>query len=299
MSLDVQNKEIQEKLEELKRLKKLQTYKENVKLSNARKFYPYFAEYVMRDESTGDPIKLAQIHLKWIEHIQYAWSNGLHAIILAPYGSGKTSQIGVGIPLYLFGRDSSLRMMLVSANDQIAKQRLLLIRQYIDNSEEYKRLFPHVQADIDMGWTKTEIYLKRPTYAKDASLSISGATGSKIGKRLDILILDDVNDAKNTIHQPKTRDVIWTNFTGVWTSRLEPGGKILCIATRWHEEDLVGRILNDDEMRGKYAFLIQRVAEDFNSIECETIVPANKLTNRVTHRSDFSNLFQMYEQGII
>lgn len=299
MSLDLDNEAIKEKLEELKRLKKIQTYKENMRLSKARRYYQHFAQYVMRDESTGDPIKLAPIHLKWVEHIEYAWSNGLHAIILAPYGSGKTSQIGVGIPLYLFGRDASLRMMLVSANDQIAKQRLLLIRQYIDNSEEYKRLFPNVQADIEMGWTKSEIYLKRPTYAKDASLSISGATGSKIGKRLDILILDDVNDAKNTIHQPRTRDVIWTNFTGVWTSRLEPGGKILCIATRWHEEDLVGRILNDDEMRSKYAFLIQRVTDDFEAIECETIVPANQVRNRVRHRSNLEQLFEMHEQGII
>jgi hypothetical protein len=297
--LDVTSPEVQAKLDELKRLKQVYAVKESYKLSKARKYYPYFAEYILKDESTGDGIQMAPIHLKWIEHINMAWSNGLHAFILAPYGSGKTAHIAVGIPLYLFGIDTSLRMMLVSANDSIAKDRLMLVRQYIDYSPEYHKLFPHVKADEDMGWTKTAIYLKRQTYSKDPSLCVSGATGSKIGKRLDVLILDDVNDAKNTIHQPRTRDVIWTNFTGVWTSRLEPGGKILAIQTRWHEEDLVGKILNDVEMRSKYAFLIQRVSEDFESIECETIIPANARPSKVQHRAQLESLFKMYQEGVI
>lgn len=299
MGLDLESEAIKEKLKELKHLKQLRSYKEQAKMALARKYYPYFAEYVLKDESTGDGIKMAPIHLKWIEHIDFAWSNGLHAAILAPYGSGKTANIAVGIPLYLFGNDPSLRMMLVSANDQIARQRLMLIRQYMDNSEEYKNLFPHVKPDMEMGWTKSEIYLKRPTYAKDPSFGVSGATGSKIGKRLDILILDDVNDAKNTIHQPRTRDVIWTNFTGVWLSRLEPGGKVLSISTRWHEQDLIGRVLEDPEMRGKYAFLIQRVTDDFEAIECETIIPANIKPNKVRHRSDLESLFKLYNAGVI
>lgn len=142
-------------LEKLQRLKALQdeAHRQHEKrLQLARKDYRHFAQYVIKDESSGKGITLAEIHLKWLEHITYAWSNGLHAVILAPYGSGKTSNIAVGIPLFLFGQDPSLRIILVSANDSIARERLVLVRQYIDNSEEYREVFPHVKPDADMGW---------------------------------------------------------------------------------------------------------------------------------------------------
>lgn len=218
-----------EKLQKLKSLQKKAQIAHDRRLALARTDYRHFAEYVMKDESSGSNIKLAPLHIKWIEHIYYAWSHGLHACILAPFGSGKTSHISVGVPLFLLGNNPSLRIIIVSSNDSIAGERLVLIRQYIENSEEYHELFPHIKADTDVGWTKHELFLKRPTMSKDPSLSARGATSSGIGKRADIIILDDINDAKNTIHQPKMRDVIWGNFTGVYLSRLEPGGKVLGI----------------------------------------------------------------------
>jgi len=301
--LDLEHPATPEYLKKIETLKELQAQKElrkTTRLAVARKDYRTFAETCLRDESTGGLIKLAPIHKKWIEHIYFAWSNGLHAAILAPYGSGKTAQCSIGIPLFAFGQDPSLRIMLVSANDRIASERLVLIRQYIDHSDEYHDIFPHVRADEGMGWTKTNLYLKRLTYSKDASLSTCGATSSGIGKRSDVLIMDDVNDAKNTLHQPKMREVIWRNFTGVFLSRLEPGGRVLLIATRWHEMDLIGKILEDDSMRSQYAFLIQRISEDFRSIDCETIIPSKIPEGQfVQHRSELDTLFKMYENNVI
>lgn len=290
-----------EYLAKLRRFKDLQKEKEHRRqlgLQEARGSFPSFLERVMKDEASGSKIKLAEIHLSWIEHLHYSWSRGLHAAILAPYGAGKTAIMGVGLPLFSFGVDPSLRITLISANDTIAQERLVLVRQYIDYSDEYHELFPNVRADPNMGWTQRRLYLQRPTYSKDASLTASGAVGSIIGKRNDIFIFDDINDAKNTIQQPKSRETIWTKFTGEYLSRLEPGGKIVIIATRWHERDLIGSILADKDMRRAYAFLIQRVTDDFNHIECERIVPAN-MPEKIDHRVELAHLFQLHENRVI
>jgi hypothetical protein len=288
-------------LGKLRRLASLQDEKERrhqERLHEARSDFKSFLEYVMKDEATGLKIILAEIHLSWLDHIYFAWSHGLHAVILAPYGSGKSAIMSIGVPLFCFGVDPSLRITVISANDTIAQERLVLIRQYIDHSEEYQELFPNVRSDPNKGWTQKRLFLERLTFSKDPSLSASGAIGSIIGKRNDLLIFDDINDAKNTIQQPKSREIIWTKYTGEYISRLEPGSKILMISTKWHEKDLVGNIMADPNMRRAYAFLTQRVSADFMSIECETIIPA-LMPAKVESRLELAHLFNMHKKGII
>lgn len=296
---EVSTASLNEKRARLRELRRLAKLRHDQVLHYARHDFRSCVEYILKDEASGEKIILAALHKKWIEHIHFAWSHGLHAVILAPYGSGKTALISIGIPLFALGRNPSLRIVLVSANDNLARERLVLVRQYIDLSDEYHELFPQVKADENMGWTKGQLYLQRSTFSKDPSLSACGATSSAIGKRLDMLILDDINDAKNTLHQPKMREVIWRNYTGVYLSRLEPGGKVVVVATKWHEEDLVGMIMNNPEMRTKYAFLIQRVTENYDAIECETLVPASLPTNKVTHAAELDYLFKLHQNNVI
>ena len=296
-SIDVEA--FRQKLSRLQALEKRQQLTREKKLDRCRTDFAAFLEYVLKDESTGAQIILAELHKKWFEHIHFSWQRNLYPVILAPMGSGKTSLLSVGLPLFLFGQNSSLRIMLISANDSIARERLVLIRNYIDHSDEYHDVFPNVKADSELGWTKSNLTLQRPTKSKDPSLTAGGATSSSIGKRLDMLILDDINDAKNTLHQPKMRDVIWRNYKAVFLSRLEPNGRIVVVATRWHAADMVGKLLEDEDMRTKYAFLIQRVSEDFERLECETIVPYAIRPGQVNHHDETEKLFRLAEEGFI
>jgi hypothetical protein len=290
--------EYAKKLARVEELRKAEKHRRERRIRRARNDYQAFAEHVMQDELTGEKIKLAQIHKQWVKHIDTCWSNGLGAIILAPFGHGKTNICSISIPLYLFGHDPTLRIVLASANDKLAQERLVLVRKYIDHSEEYHELFPNVRADQEQGWTKGFLFLQRTTFAKDPSISACGATSSAVGKRLDILILDDVSDKKNSILQPRMREAVWGNFTGVFLPRLEPGGRILIIATRWHVADLVGKILSSEGMINQYGILIQRVSEDFTCIDSETIIPRH-MPEGVRHRAELENLFRLYERGVI
>lgn len=83
----------------------------------------------------------------------------------------------------------------------------------------------------------------------------SGVTGSVMGFPADILAIDDyLKDAKAAYSEP-VRDAQWDWFISTSSTRLEPGGKIIILATRWHSDDLIGRILakrSELNMRVRY-----------------------------------------------
>lgn len=283
------------------RLKALHTEKirrEATALQRARTDYCTFAERVIKDESTNQPIQLAAIHRDWIRHIHESFALGKHAVICAPPGHGKTSHFGLGFPLFALGRDASIRIAFLSSAAGASSDRLSLMADYIENDEDYQTVFPHVRPDYDKGWNKSKIFVTRETKAKEPSIQAAGIGGSLNGRRLDLVICDDISDDQNTLHQPAKREMIWTTYRSTVVNRLEPGGKIVILQTRWHEADLVGKLLAEPHMRKMYAFLIQRVSEDFERIDCEVLVNAD-VGKFVKHRSELHKLFALSQHGMI
>ena len=74
-----------------------------------------------------------------------------------------------------------------------------------------------------------------------------GVGGSLTGTPADIAIIDDpVKDAMEA-NSPVSRDNVWEWYTSVLSSRLHKDSKQLLVMTRWHEDDLAGRILNSPD----------------------------------------------------
>jgi predicted phage terminase large subunit-like protein len=71
----------------------------------------------------------------------------------------------------------------------------------------------------------------------------AGVDGGITGKGADLLIIDD--PVKNDVEASSEvyRQRAWRFWTSTAHSRMEPGGSIVVVMTRWHEDDLVGRIL--------------------------------------------------------
>jgi len=86
---------------------------------------------------------------------------------------------------------------------------------------------------------------------KHGSMTCVGAGGSLTGRGADLLIIDDPlkNDAE--ANSPHQRELIWDWFRSTAFTRIEPNGAIIVIMTRWHEDDLTGRIIatNKDDWR--------------------------------------------------
>jgi predicted phage terminase large subunit-like protein len=79
----------------------------------------------------------------------------------------------------------------------------------------------------------------------DGGMMTAGVGGPITGKGADLLIIDDpvknYEEAHSETYREKTMD--W--FTSTAYTRLEPGGSVILIQTRWHQDDLAGRLLRD------------------------------------------------------
>lgn len=78
-----------------------------------------------------------------------------------------------------------------------------------------------------------------------------GVGGPLTGKGADLLIIDDPIKNAEEANSETYREKTWDWFTSTAYTRLEPGGALIVIQTRWHEDDLTGRILRNAAETGE------------------------------------------------
>lgn len=74
-----------------------------------------------------------------------------------------------------------------------------------------------------------------------------GVGGGVTGQGGDVIIIDDPVKSREEAESLTYRDKVWDWYTSDLYTRLEPGGKMLITMSRWHEDDLVGRILASED----------------------------------------------------
>ncbi|MCC6315990.1 MAG: phage terminase large subunit [Thermomicrobiales bacterium] len=70
-----------------------------------------------------------------------------------------------------------------------------------------------------------------------------GVGGSPTGHGGDLIVIDDPVKNQADADSETAREALWEWYTGTIRTRLEPGGSIVVTATRWHDDDLTGRLL--------------------------------------------------------
>jgi predicted phage terminase large subunit-like protein len=93
-------------------------------------------------------------------------------------------------------------------------------------------------------WRVKRQKVGRPIYG---SMVTAGIGGPLTGRGVNLLIVDD--PVKNAVeaHSKLKRKGVWEWWQSTAATRLEPGGKIIIIMTRWHEDDLAGRLIHEME----------------------------------------------------
>ena len=82
-----------------------------------------------------------------------------------------------------------------------------------------------------------------------------GVDASIAGRRADLGIIDDPVKGRAEADSQIIRDRIWDWYKADFWPRLKPGGRIVLIMTRWHEDDLAGRLLADQDSREHWEVL--------------------------------------------
>jgi len=78
----------------------------------------------------------------------------------------------------------------------------------------------------------------------------AGVGGAVSGRRADLVIIDDPVRGREDADSETIREKIWDWYRSDLYTRLKPGGRIILIQTRWHEDDLAGRILAEMAIGG-------------------------------------------------
>ena len=78
----------------------------------------------------------------------------------------------------------------------------------------------------------------------------AGVGGAIAGRRADLVVIDDPVRSREDADSELIRDKTWDWYKSDLYTRLKPGGRIVLIQTRWHEDDLAGRLLADQQAGG-------------------------------------------------
>lgn len=221
-----------------------------------------FIELVVSDDH-GAKLRLADMHRQWVAHVNYCWERGLKAMILAHFGSGKSSSLAVPAVAWLLGRDPNKRIKVVTNDDSNATRRVGGVAKIIE-SPIFREVFPRARKGAQ--WTSHELFLRREGFALDPSVQARGVLSTGIGGRADFILFDDVVDQKNSMDSGQ-RQKILDVVEQTWLSRLEPDARVLWVATPWHASDATHQFMQ----RPGWCSLVQRVSADCAHIEQEVL----------------------------
>ena len=170
-------------------------------------------------------------------------------IIQAPPRSGKSELFSRRFPAWAFGQNPNLQMIAASYSADLSSRMNRDVQRIID-SEEYAGVFPETSFSSNTSASiNSQKNIRNSEIFEIAGYSGSyrsaGVGGGITGMGADIAIIDDpVKDAKEANSQTY-RDSVWDWYTSTFYTRLSPKSGILLGMTRWHEDDLAGRLLAD------------------------------------------------------
>jgi predicted phage terminase large subunit-like protein len=165
-------------------------------------------------------------------------------ILEAPPRHGKTELASRRFPSYVLGRYPDMKVIAASHTGSLSESINRDVQRIIDTSD-YDLLFPKTRL-AGMGSAGGHNFVRTSTEFEIVRhvgvYKNSGVDGDLTGRGGDILLLDDpVKDIQDAYSQTM-RDRAWSWFQSTFYTRCEPGGGILVIMTRWHYDDIVGRL---------------------------------------------------------
>ena len=168
-------------------------------------------------------------------------------LIAMPPRHGKSEIASRMFPAYALGRHPDLAFIATSYSADLASRMNRDVQRLMD-SEEYQAIFPATRLyGKDSRATASGTYLRNTdifeVVGHKGVYRAAGVGGGITGMGGDIILIDDPLKDRASADSPIIRQTIWDWYTSTLYTRLAPGGGIVLITTRWHTDDLAGRLL--------------------------------------------------------
>jgi len=159
-------------------------------------------------------------------------------MIFLPPRHSKSEMVSIHFPTWVLGRDKDKSIMEASYSADLAAEFGRQARNIVD-SGEYKNIFDTTLAEDSQAksvWSTNG----RGRY------NALGVGGAATGKGADILIIDDPIKNRKDADSFLIRENIYKWYQSTARTRLSPTGAVIMVVTRWHDDDLAGRVLNEN-----------------------------------------------------
>ncbi len=161
-------------------------------------------------------------------------------MIRLPPRTGKSELAARSFPPFCLGRDPSRQFIAGSSSADLARDIGRIVRNIV-KSEAFQLVFPNV------GLSEDARAAYKWTTAQGGSWYSVGVGGDVLGRGADFWLIDDPFGTMADAQSATIRDRVWGWYNGTVYNRLEPGGAIVIIGHRMHEDDLQGRL--EERMR--------------------------------------------------
>lgn len=166
-------------------------------------------------------------------------------MIFMPPRVGKSQLASEFFPEWALGKYPFLDIVSASYGASLVEGFSRNIRRAIRDDDAYKTVFPNVRLDDETGaiarWTLR--FEQDGRERLGGGYRCVGVGGPLTGTGADILIIDDVVKNAEEANSETIRDATWSWYSTTARTRLMPGGGVIIVLTRWHDDDLAGRIL--------------------------------------------------------
>jgi predicted phage terminase large subunit-like protein len=197
-----------------------------------------------------------------------------------PPRHGKSQLVSIFYPAWFLGRNPDKKVMMVSHTTDLAVDFGRKVRNLI-STDAYKAVFPTVSLAIDSKsagrWNTNH---KGEYFACGIGSSIAG-------RGADLLLVDDPHSEQDVLSgnfEVFERAYEWFTFGA--RTRLMPGGRVAIVQTRWHLDDLTGRVTRDMAKNDK--------SDQYEVVEFPAILEVtNKKTKKVEQKPLWPEFFDM------
>lgn len=268
------NKEIKEKI------------KREARLEMCRRDFYFFCKtlqkkFYVTETNSSEHLKILCDTLQ-----DFVFNDKKHDTLVINMGPrhGKSFTMSNFCDFYLGHRPEG-HVMVGTYNEKLSTKFAKTVRNTIqekkssDGTIVYSDIFPGTK--IKYGEAAANLWSLDGENSYDSFLSTS-PNGSSTGFASTLTIIDDlVQDAKEA-YNPRKLQEHWDWFNNTMISRLEKGGKIIIMATRWHSQDLSGRVIEEFGDRVRVLTMKTCLSEETHEMLCPKLLPWEEYIKKIS-----------------
>jgi predicted phage terminase large subunit-like protein len=255
----------------------------------------------------------------------FAYGRIKKLMVFMPPQHGKSEGSTRRLPPFMLGQNPDKKIAIISYSAPKARKFNREIQRIID-THEYHDIFPETVLNASNVITVSDSWLRNADECEIVNhrggFKTVGVGGPLTGEPVDTLIMDDIYKDAKTAWSPIVRESIADWYDTVAETRLHNNSQQLIVFTRWHQDDLAGKLLTEqgiysnDNPRGWVVVIYKAIKEgapnEYDARnEGEPLWPEKHSLDRLLsiknrNRIVFESLYQqdpkplqglMYEQG--